>query len=82
MKNETYKQCRFQRKVNGAVANTIAYIPSWAAKVGNEVQLLTLDAEFWMVLEVGQEIDKETMKALGRGHKDFQESLKGGGIDE
>lgn len=82
MKSETYNQCRFQRKHNGHIANTIAYIPSWAAKIGNEVQLLTLDAEFWIITEVGQEIDKETMKALERGHKDFQESLKGGGIDE
>lgn len=89
--SDTFKQCRFRRdnkssKVpasnNAVICETIAYIPSWAAVVGNRVQLKTLDGAFWEVLEAGNEIDKDTMDALSRGYKDFQDSLKGGGIDE
>lgn len=89
MKDETFKQCRFRKAVHTGVLTTfpvyeetIAYIPSWAARKGNSVQLKSLDNEFWEVTECGNEIDKETMEALSRGYKDFQESLKGGGIDE
>lgn len=85
MKEDKFKQCRFYRKKDGigeGYAWTIAYIPSWAAVVGNKVQLKSLDNEFWEIAEAGNEIDKDTMEALSRGYKAFQESLKGGGIDE
>ena len=89
MKTDRFKQCRFRKEVFTGVLTTfpvyeetISYIPSWAAVKGNRVQLKSLDDEFWEVTECGNEIDKDTMDALSRGYKDFQESLKGGGIDE
>ncbi len=77
MKNEFYRQCRLSRRNS----KTIGYIPSWAAKVGNEVQLLSLDKEFWRVDEVGEEVPAEFVKENERNYKEFQGSLAGGGID-
>ena len=67
-------QCRFRK----GDAITVGYIPSWAAKVGNHVQLLTVDEEFWQVVNVGHKTDKD----MSRLYKDFQASLRSGGIDQ
>lgn len=77
MKEDKYRQCRFTKGEH----RTMAYIPSWAAKRGNQVQLLTLDGEFWTVTEVGEEVDAEFVKENERNYKEFQGSLNGGGID-
>jgi len=77
MDNGFYSQCRFSK----GNSNTIAYIPSWAAKVGNNVQLITLDNEFWRVDEVGEKVSAEFVKENERNYKEFQASTKGGGID-
>lgn len=77
MKTEFYKQCRFKKDKY----ETIAYIPSWAAVVGNKVQLLTLDGEFWEVVEAGNEVSADFVKENERNYKEFQGSTRGGGID-
>lgn len=74
---EFYKQCRFKK----GNYETIGYIPSWAAKVGNRVQLLSLDKQFWQVTECGQNVPAEFVKDNERNYKEFQGSTKGGGID-
>lgn len=77
MKNDTYCQCRFSK----GNQFTVAYIPSVAAKVGYEVQLLSLDGEWWRVDEVGEKVSAEFVKENERNYKEFQGSTKGGGID-
>jgi hypothetical protein len=82
---EYYRQCRFRRNIREvnekAYKETIAWIPEWAAVKGNAVQLLSLDEAFWNVIEVSEKrLTKDEMNE--RGYKDFQESLKGGGIDQ
>jgi hypothetical protein len=92
---EYYVQCRFikrsfigimsarEQKILGGDRHTIAWIPEHAAKVGNQVQLLSLDGDFWEVAGVGSvRKPKEEVKEDERAYKDFQESLKGGGIDQ
>lgn len=75
-----YKQCNFSH----GVALTTAWIPSWAAQVGNQVQLK--DSEdpniFWHILHVSSaEREEEEVKAQERMYKQFQHSTRGGGID-
>lgn len=77
MKIEYYNQCRFSKGTH----KTIAYIPSFAAKVGNEVELLSLDGEFWKVDEVGEKVSVDFVKENERNYKEFQGSIKGGTID-
>lgn len=77
MKYDNYRQCRLSK----GSSKTIAYIPSWAAKIGNEVQLLSLDKEFWIVDEAGQEVSADFVKENERNYKEFQGSTDGGGID-
>lgn len=73
-----YKQCRFKR----GDCYTIAYIDASAAKVGNKVQLLTLDGELWDVIEASSDsVTHEFVKENERNYKQFQGSLKGGTID-
>ncbi len=83
MKEETYKQCRFKRDGDTAgTYETIGYIPAWAAVVGNHVQLKSLDNKFWQVTEAGNEVPASFVRDNERNYKQFQESLKGGGIDQ
>lgn len=77
MENGFYKQCRFKKDKH----ETIAYIPAWAAVVGNKVQLLTLDGEFWEVVEAGSVVPADFVKKNERNYKQFQGSTNGGGID-
>lgn len=72
-----YTQCTF-RKGN---AETRAWIPSTAAKVGNRVQLVSLDNELWDVISTGETVSKEFIKENERNYKEFQGSTNGGGID-
>lgn len=78
MKNEFYKQCRFKK----GSFETVAWIPAWAAVVGNQVELLSLDGEFWTVTEASKEsVSADFIKENERNYKEFQHSTKGGGID-
>lgn len=77
MKDEYYRQCRLKRENS----ETVGYIPERAAKVGNKVELLSLDSLFWTVTEVGTKVDYNFVKENERNYRLFQESLKGGGID-
>lgn len=76
MKNEFYCQCRFSL----GNRHTHGYIPSWAAKVGNEVELVDLGG-FWRIDEVGEKVSADFVKDNERNYKEFQGSTKGGGID-
>lgn len=69
---EYYKQCRFEKGNH----RTIAWIPEHAAKVGNRVELLSLDGEFWTVSEVGTRLSKEEVKDNERNNKEFEHSIK------
>ena len=48
-------QCRFKR----GNSETVAWIDSKAAKVGNQVELLSLDGKFWEVVSVGATTDED-----------------------
>ena len=62
---------------------TAGYIEKHGAKVGNRVEMVDLDGEFWDVTRVNpQGVTKEYVRKHERQHKAFQESLLGGGIDE
>lgn len=78
MTDERFKQCKFKK----GDTYTIAYIPEHAAKVGNRVELLTLDGDFWEVISVSeQSVSKQAVKDNERNYKAFQASTRGGGID-
>ena len=78
----TYTQCQF------ALGNkrTFCWIETWAAKVGNRVQLLDMEgcdgAEFWKVIERYSTLPKDYVLEHARDYKERQGSLRGGGIDE
>ena len=59
---------------------TCGYIEARGAKVGNRVELVDLDGEFWEVLTVGDPVPSDQVRANERRFKSFQSSLKGGGI--
>lgn len=62
---------------------TCGYIEERGAKVGNKVELVDLDGEMWDVMSVDPTPFSRTfVMGLNKKHKVFQESLKGGGIDE
>ncbi len=60
-------QCRFKR--NGK--ETVAWIDSSAAKVGNHVELLSLDGEFWEVIGIG----KPSTKDRSNQHRTFKNNI-------
>lgn len=76
-----YNQCRMSRVDDNGKRFTVAYIPSWCAKVGIKIQLVTLDNDFWRVDEVGEKVTADFVKENERNYKEFQGSTKGGGID-
>jgi hypothetical protein len=59
-----YTQCRLQHDFS----EQIAWIPSYAAKVGNQVELLPSKL-FWKVLEVYHSLDKEDLENQRKGSK-------------
>ncbi len=73
---ETYHWCQL---ANGD-KRTAGYIEERGAKVGAKVELTELDGEFWEVLSVGDAVSKDFVRSNERRFKDFQASLKGGGI--
>jgi hypothetical protein len=78
---EKYAQCEFTRGGESRFY-TVGFIPIWAAKVGNMVQLVDLDGQFWKIEVVGAELDKDKMRTQERGFKNFQVSTRGRGIDQ
>lgn len=82
---EMYKQCKFQKNDldDNAVLYTTGWIEEHGAKVGNRVELLSADGEFWTVVSVSEQaLPKESIRANERNFKEFQKSLRGGGIDQ
>lgn len=75
---EYFAQCEM---VNDT-GRTVGYIPSWAAKIGNLVELPELDGEFWQVISVGTVLSRSELGVVSRRFRGFQGSLAGGGIDE
>ena len=74
--SDTYHWCQL---ANGD-KRTAGYIEARGAKVGNRVEMIDLDGEYWDVLTVGDAVTKEHVRKNEMRFKDFQESLKGGGI--
>lgn len=66
-------QCTFKR----GSEITVAFIETWAAKVGNKVELLDSGEGLWDIVSVGTETNKD----LSRQYKQFQGSTRGGSID-
>lgn len=64
-------QCTFRKKIPGGYSQTTAWIESWAAKVGNKVELLTLDGEFWDIISVGATSEQD----MSRRHKTFKNNI-------
>ncbi len=75
---DKFAQCKM---INGDAVTT-GFIPLWAAKVGNTVELPELDGENWLITSVGTVVSQEQMRSKERAFKDFQGSTRGGGIDE
>lgn len=61
---------------------TAGYIEARGAKVGAQVELIDLDGALWQVLTVGDAVPKEQVRQNEKRFKAFQDSLKGGGIDQ
>lgn len=80
MIEKTYTQCAFQQ----GERMLTSWIPSWAAKKGNSVQLLDFgcDGTFWDIIEVYGVMRAEELHERSRDYKERQGSLRGGGIDE
>jgi len=65
---ETFKQCQFER----GNERTIGFIPSWAAKVGNEIELKDFgNGGYWKVVSVGTELNKSEVAIQSRVYKNF-----------
>jgi hypothetical protein len=62
-----FTQCRL---INGASAQ-IAWIPAWAAKRGNRVELLP-SGEFWLVCEVYGSIDADHLEHQRKGRRGLE----------
>ncbi|MCK4815031.1 hypothetical protein KA005_04615 [bacterium] len=76
MKN-MYYWCNLQ---NGA-KRTSGYIAARGATVGHKVEMIDLDGEFWIVNTVDPKgVTKEFVRTNQQKFKEFQGSLKGGGI--
>ncbi|MEM0987734.1 MAG: hypothetical protein AAGK00_02560 [Pseudomonadota bacterium] len=78
MTEETFHWCQL---ANGD-KRTAGYIEARGAKVGAQVEMIDLDGELWDVLSVGEAVSKDFVRKNEKRFKGFQESLRGGGIDE
>jgi hypothetical protein len=67
----TYRQCELTK----GQSVTIAWIDADAAKVGNEVELLTADGEFWRVAAVYGTMDGADLLAKQRADRNPFPSL-------
>ncbi len=77
MKDDNYAQCELSR----GTFKTTGFIPEWAAKIGNMVELPDFDGDFWRVDSVGVVLPKGQLRIQERAFKEFQGSTRGGGID-
>ena len=59
-----YTQCKLQH----GFTEQVGWIPSWAAKVGNKVELLP-DRIFWEVLAVYTTLDSSDLENQRKGSK-------------
>lgn len=60
---------------------TIGFIEERGAKIGSLVEMVDIDGEFWEVTHVGYSQPKSEVRQNERRFKNFQGSLRGGGID-
>ena len=78
MTDTLYHWCNL---ANGS-KRTCGYIEARGAKVGSLVELVELDGEMWEVLSVGDPVPSSQVRQNERRFKAFQDSLRGGGIDQ
>ena len=78
MTDQLYHWCQL---ANGD-KRTCGYIEARGATVGARVELVDLDGDLWEVLSVGEGVPKDQVRANEKRFKAFQESLRGGGIDQ
>ena len=78
MTDQLYHWCQL---ANGD-KRTCGYIEARGATVGACVELVDLDGDLWEVLSVGDGVPKDQIRANEKRFKAFQESLRGGGIDQ
>lgn len=69
-----YLQCHLRRENT----HTVAWLPSWAANAGNEIQLADSDTPklFWKIVVVG-----DTEREVRQNERNFKQ-FQGGGIDQ
>ena len=78
MSKSDYYWCQLE---NGT-KQTVGYIPAKGAKVGRMVEMVDLDGEFWRVTSVQEPgVSKDYVRSQEKRFKEFQGSLKGGGIE-
>lgn len=65
--SKMYYWCNLQ---NGA-KRTVGYIDERGAKVGNEVEMIDLDGEFWTVTSVGASASKDEVNNNRQKSKTF-----------
>jgi len=78
--NDCFTQCLFELEQGNVI--TTGWIPTWAAKKGNRVQLVEYGEDFWIVRDVYLTVSGAEVRENERHYKLMQGSLKGGGIDE
>ena len=61
---------------------TCGYIEARGARVGAIVELVDYEGELWEVLSVETGVPKEQVRKNAKRFKAFQDSLRGGGIDQ
>lgn len=66
-----YRQCELHK----GQSVTVAWIDEGAAKVGNQVELLTADGEFWTVAKVHGRMKAKDLHAKQRADRDPFPSL-------
>lgn len=64
----TYTWCQLK---NGN-KRTCGYIETRGAKVGNRVEMIDMDREFWEVINVGIEVSKELVRSNERMFKKWR----------
>lgn len=67
-----------QVSLKRGTSHMVTFIESWAAKVGNQVEILDTGKEMWDIIGVGSTTNVDR----SRDFKQFQGSTRGGGIDQ
>lgn len=78
MTDEMFHWCQL---ANGD-KRTAGYIEARGAIVGAQVEMIDLDGELWDVLTVGDAVPKDHVRKNEKRFRAFQDSLRGGGIDQ